>query len=121
MTETKEEHIEHRTAALRAAQAAQPVDMTADEMFDSLTGFEEIAIAQMFKRTVSTLASEDPLQLSRALVFAHLKRGGLRDVDAYRQAQEMGTAAVRDHFAQAVESNPATPATESGKDESPSA
>jgi hypothetical protein len=121
MTET-EEDIERKMAPLRAAQAAaQAAEMTADEMFDALTGFEEIAVAQMFKRTVGALATEDPLQLSRALVFAHLKRCGLRDVDAYRQAQEMGTAAVRDYFAAPVEENPAAPVTESGKGESPSA
>ena len=95
-------------------------ELTGDEMFDSLTGFEEIAIAQAFRRTVGDLAQNDPLQLSRALVFAHMHRGRVgNDVELFKQVQNMGTKAVREYFAQAVDVDPAAPESESGKDDSP--
>jgi hypothetical protein len=44
-------------------------ELTAEEVFDSLTGFDEIAIAQHFGRTVSDLAQSDASMFGRALVF----------------------------------------------------
>lgn len=95
-------------------------DITADEMFDALTGFEEIAISKSFGRTVVELANSDQLQLGRALIFAHLRRSGIKDVAAYKQAQEMGTRQARDYFQPSEdEPMPDEPVTEPGKDDSP--
>jgi len=107
------------------ASIAEPSDtstaMTGDEMFDSITGFEEIAIAKTFKRTLGDIAQNDPLQLNRALVFALLRRsGGLNETEAYRKVQELGTKAIREYF-QPAEDDAANPESESGKDGSPSA
>jgi hypothetical protein len=93
--------------------AEHQADVTADEMFDALTGFEEIAIAKSFGKNVETLAKSDQLQLGRALIFAHLRRGGAKDVEAYKQAQGMSTRQARDYF------QPGEPVTESGKGNSP--
>lgn len=104
-----------------AATTVEPHTLqTGDEVFDSLTGFEEIAIAQTFRRTVGDLAQNDPLQLNRALVFALMRRSGdLSPKEAYTHVQQLGTKAVRDYFAVTPnERNPADPATESGKDDS---
>jgi hypothetical protein len=50
--------------------------MTAEEVFDSLTGFDEIAIAQQFRHTVADLAQNDVSMFARALVFVAKRRDG---------------------------------------------
>lgn len=110
------------TTFLDAQASTGPVyrkaELTGDEMFDALTGFEEIAIAKCFGRSVESMFNADRLQLSRALVFAHLRRDGHKDAEAYRQAQEMGTRRVRDYFLpNEPEPMPHEPVTESGKDD----
>lgn len=62
---------------------------TAEEVFDSLTGFDEMAIAQHFGRTIGDLASYDESMFSRALIFTLKRREGLADADAHNAALEM--------------------------------
>lgn len=113
--------IDTSTQTSTQASAPEP-KLTGDEVFDSITGFEEFAIAKAFKRTLGDLAQTDPLQLNRALVFTLLRRGGgLNETEAYKQAQGMGTKQVRDYFAEATDQDPAVPESESGKGDSPAA
>lgn len=59
------------------------------EIFESLTGFEEIAIAQRFGRTVLDLAGNDQTMFGRSLVFASKRRDGANDEDAWQAAMSM--------------------------------
>lgn len=54
-----------------------------EEVFRSMTGFEEIAVEQCFRRRVRSLA-EDETMLMRAIMFVVRKREGMADPDAFR-------------------------------------
>ena len=82
---------------------------TAEEVFDSLTGFDEIAISQHFGRTVSDLGSQDQSMFGRALVFVVKRREGANDDDARNAALGLTLTDLVGFFAEASE--------ESGKDE----
>jgi hypothetical protein len=88
------------------------IQQTAEEVFDSLTGFDEIAIAQQFGRTVSELAAKDQSMFGRALVFVVRRRDGLSDVEARDAALGLTMKGFTGFFAE-------TSAEESGKDEPP--
>lgn len=60
--------------------------ITADEMIESLTGFEEIAIAKAFGGEVFDLAQTKQTTFLRALVFVQAKREGMKDSDAKQYA-----------------------------------
>lgn len=65
------------------------VSQSADEVFDSLTGHDEMAVAQHFGRTVHELTG-DPHMLGRALVFVTKRRlDGVNDDDARNAALNM--------------------------------
>lgn len=69
---------------------------SAEEVMESLTGFDEIAIAQSFGLQVLKLADEQPTMLTRALVFILLRRDeGLRDPDAKQRVMEMSLKQVQ--------------------------
>lgn len=93
-------------------------DQTASEFFESLTGFDEIAIAKAFGRNVVTLSSEDQMGFARSLVFVAQRRGGMNDRDAYQAAMGMTLKEVNAYFAEEEdEAVPDDPSTESGKGE----
>lgn len=83
--------------------------LTVDEVFDSLTGFDEMAIAQHFGRTVTELG-DDPSMFGRALVFVVQRRDGATDDAARNASLEMRMKDVTEFFAVASE-------VEAGKDE----
>lgn len=87
------------------------VQFTAEEVADSLTGFDEMAIKQHFGSTLTKLA-EDQSMLARALVFVLKRRDGANDDDARNDALGMALKEVMSHFADE--------SVESGKDESSS-
>lgn len=74
--------------------------LTANEVSESLTGFDEIAIKQQFGGTIRTLTQEDPTQYMRALVFVLERRGGKKDAEAYHVAQSMSLIEVKDRLPQ---------------------
>lgn len=94
----------------------QTSDQTVEEIADSLTGFDEIAIKKAFGAPFATLAPNengvggDVFQFLRALVFTHRRREGDSDVAAYNTAQALTTGEINGYFA---EESP-----ESGKDSS---
>lgn len=89
-------------------------ELTAQETYDSLTGFEEIAIRKHFGMAVNEL---DKFTIGRALVFAHKRRDGLKDPEAYEAALAMTRSEVQEFFpAEADEPMPEDPETEQGKD-----
>lgn len=71
---------------------------TANEISESLTGFDEIAIKQHFGGTIRDLSKEDPTQYMRSLVFIIERRGGKKDPDAYHAAQSMSLAEIGSRF-----------------------
>lgn len=74
-------------------------DQTADEMFNSLTGFDEIAIKKEFRSDVYALGKEDKAAFMRALIFTGHRRGGAKDSEAYKAAMDLPQSEVVDYFA----------------------
>lgn len=102
-------------AAETAPEPEEPsvTGMTVDELTDTLTGFEEIAIAKAFSKELSDLPGTQPL---RALVMIwHKRTDELADADAYQKAMEVTLGAVMGYFEGNDEITPETPETESGK------
>lgn len=91
-------------------------DKTADEVFGSLNGFDEIGIAQAFRRNIADLRN-DPFQFMRALVFIDQKRSGLDHEAARDAAMAMPLRELEDYFAPNI--GELGPETESGKDSEP--
>jgi hypothetical protein len=107
-------------------------DITVTEMVESLTGFDEIAIAKHFDGLDPyTDAQTKPILISRALVFVHLRRGNeqrarLSDIDAHTAAMTMPMGEVTTYFADGEDDDAAIelglPAvTPSGEDVPPAA
>lgn len=94
--------------------------ITTEEMFESLTGFEEIAIRKHFnvETNVAAFAETDPLMLLRALVFVHLCRGGARPNEARTEALGLTIKQATAYFEpEEFEPDPDNPSTLSGKDD----
>ena len=90
--------------------------MTGDEMFESLNGFDEIAIAKAFGRSVQTLAREDEITFLRALTFVDFRRNGRTDAEAHTDAMNLTIGMLNDYFAEAEpEVSAEMPVTEQGK------
>jgi hypothetical protein len=85
---------------------------TMEDVAQSLTGFDEIAIAQQFGRTVTDLGQNDATMFARALVFIIKRRDGATDEEAKNAALEMSLKDSAAVFATPSEE-------ESGKDEQP--
>lgn len=71
--------------------------MTADEMFQSLTGFDEIGIEKAFGEDISVLTKR-PTQYLRALIFIERKRAGDSHEVARKAAQELTMGEVLAYF-----------------------
>lgn len=74
-------------------------DQTANDVFNTLTGFDEIAIKREFKADVLTLAKTDKAGFLRALVFIDHRRAGVKDRDAFKATMELLLSEVTDYFA----------------------
>lgn len=79
-----------------------------NDLFESLTGFDEIAIAAHFGDKITTLGSraqedaedKDPFTFLRALAFVDKRRTeGLNDREAYAAVMGMTIADVQAYFA----------------------
>lgn len=93
-----------------------PSDKTVEELANSLTGFDEIAIKKAFGVPFAILAPNekgeggDALQFLRSLIFVNQRREGDNDITAYNTAQGMTMGEVNDYFSET--------SAESGKDNS---
>lgn len=91
------------------------IDMTGSDYFDTLTGYDELAIKARFGESPYRLQSE-PLQFLRALIFVHRRRTGLKDAEAYIAAQDLPLSAVHGYFADDPDDlDPDHPDTDAGK------
>lgn len=93
--------------------------VTVSEMIESLTGFEEIAIAKAFDSDIFGLLNRAPTTAGRALVFIDRKRGGETDKEAKNHALSLTLKAVDEYYAEDEdEVMEEEPTTEVGKDDS---
>jgi hypothetical protein len=76
-----------------------------------VTGFDEIAIAQHFGRTISELAKDESM-FARALVFVVKRRDGASDDDARNAALGMALKEITPFFNESSED-------EAGKEQAP--
>lgn len=94
--------------------------MTLEEMAESLTGYEEIAIEKATGDSLMALQESHPTRMIRALVALDMsRRDSCRFPDAYKQAMEMPFGEVMGWFQTDSEPMPDDPITESGKGGSP--
>lgn len=94
--------------------------LTAEDMFGSLNGFDEIAIAQAFKADITTLRHR-PLAFLRALAFVNERRQGSPDATAYTTVMEMPVSEVDSYFPETeVELDATDPDGDQGKADAPS-
>ena len=73
--------------------------MTAEEFFESLTGFDELAIKKAFGVPVTKLPDVDAMEFARALVFVAKTRDGMSAVDAKHASLSMTIGEVTGFFA----------------------
>lgn len=88
-----------------------PAKPTLDDVSRSLTGYDEIAIENVFRRSITDLSGT--LQ-SRALLFTLKRRSGMRDTEAFKDAMSMVLGEVQAQFAEPELDDEGDP----GKDES---
>lgn len=88
--------------------------MTLEEMSDTLTGFEEIAIAKAFEKPLESLLG---MRVYRALAMIwHRRTDELNDADAYEAAMNLPLKECVGYFDEDEEITPSTPETDPGKD-----
>lgn len=93
-------------------------DLTAKDMFQSLTGYDEIAVLKTFGEDISTLRHR-PFMFLRTLVFVdYRRRGGAKDQQAHKAAMDLTMAELEDYFAEDPDEDEDD--TDQGKDEQPS-
>lgn len=94
-------------------------ELTAEDFFKSITGFDEIAIQKAFGTPFVDLRN-DQFRFLRALVFVDLRRDGKKDADAYAEVMGLGIGAVDAWFPAAEpEVFPEEPVTDQGKAAAP--
>lgn len=86
------------------------------DIFESLTGHDELAIAQRFGHTVTELASSNASMFGRSLAFAAKRREGVGDEEAYTAAMNMP---MKDVLALADDDGDDDSDADSGKGEAP--
>lgn len=69
-----------------------------EETMESLTGYDEIAIAKTFDMEWGELAKKKPSMFTRALLFVLRRREGLTDAQAKEAALSLTIGAVNDLF-----------------------
>lgn len=98
-------------------------DKTADEVVDSLTGHEEMWIADQFGKSIGELVDHflsrnDVGPYYRALIFVLKRRDGVNDDDARNAVLEMKLGDAIGFFPREhVDADEAAAVAESGKDE----
>lgn len=95
--------------------------ISASEMIQSLTGFEELAIEKNMGVDPYADGERKPMAVMRALVFVVRKREGLGDRDARQAAMGMPMGELQGLFADEVqELDPESPVTPAGEGSAPS-
>ncbi|NGN92646.1 hypothetical protein G5C66_07830 [Nocardioides sp. KC13] len=71
-------------------------EKTADEVFESLNGFDEIAIEKAFGEITSL--KDKPMMFLRALLFTEHRREGKTDKEAKQAAMDATMRELTDYF-----------------------
>lgn len=97
--------------------------MTIEEMVESLTGFDEIAIEKHFDGfDIYAGGEKKAVRAMRVLAFVWHRRQGANDREALQTVQNLPFKAVSDYWLDTEEEiDPDQPDTASGKDSAPSA
>lgn len=91
-------------------------DLTAEDFFGSINGFDEIAIARAFGEDISALRKR-PFTFMRALVFVDARRKGQKDDAAINDALSLSMKDLEAYFPDEIpEIDPDEPETDPGKD-----
>jgi hypothetical protein len=90
------------------------VDQTAQEFFETLNGFDEIAIAKHFGKKPVELSDTDAMGFARSLIFVSKRREGMKDGDAFEAAMNTTIGEANAYFAE-DDDEPDFPVSESGK------
>jgi hypothetical protein len=73
-----------------------------EEFFKTLTGWDEIAVAQRFKASPAELAVKaeqgDTFGLMRCLLFVVDRRAGAKDAEAFKRVMDLSAGDVADRF-----------------------
>lgn len=96
--------------------AAKTPQDTFNELIDSLTGYEELEIAEQFGDDIHTLLVTQPSMASRSLVYVTRRREGFDEAKAKDAAMSLTVKAVTESFDPGeVEPMPEEPVTAEGK------
>ncbi|WBQ02941.1 hypothetical protein [Kribbella sp. CA-293567] len=101
-------------------------ELTFDEVLDSLTGYDELAIKSTTDVPLSKMLAADSVHALRAVIGIHTlretgKSGSKAYQAAYKAAMEMPLSQVRQYFAEPPgDPIPDEPDSTAGKDDSPS-
>lgn len=95
-------------------------EKTFDEVLNSLTGFDEIALEQATGKQFDKLINDHKFLMMRAIVAVDIQRTeGTKYRDAHQKAMEMPMSEVVEYFTEAPdEVMPEAPETEVGKESS---
>lgn len=89
-------------------------ELTSTDVLESLTGFDELAIAQAFGKPLEELINTTSM-FGRALVFALKRREGMKDPEARKHVMELRIGEIDAHFKPDPENDGELPGSE-GKD-----
>lgn len=81
-------------------------DLTAAEMYDSLNGYDELAVKKSFGTAPLALAQADSIEFARALVFVAERRNGASDSDAKSRALNLTNGELTKYFREEDGSDP---------------
>lgn len=91
---------------------------TVDEIIDSLTGHDEVAIQAAFGHDITELAQSHRTLFLRAAIAIHDSRETTDSVRVtYKRAMDMRMGDVSEYFSDAQDAIPDEPDSESGKDD----
>ncbi|WP_300399882.1 hypothetical protein [Nocardioides sp.] len=89
--------------ATKAQATPTEVDKpTPNDLFESMTGFDEIAVARSFGAEITTMR-EQPFTFMRALLFVQARRDGMSDAKAREHALGLTVREVNDSFSEDVD------------------
>jgi len=96
------ETVNYPDVVVHAVEAPKPDLLVAEDLVNSLTGFDQIAIRQRFNQRFEELA-EDQIMLLRVLYFIHLRRENAGtpgfDKEAFQQAMGIPLGGLQEKFA----------------------
>lgn len=105
-----------------SAPAVDTARPTVDELLNSLTGYDELAITKAFDKSIFELAEQAASHYLRALIFVTELRAGKKADEAKKSVLSLTIRQAQDFFSdEPDEPTPDAPITSAGKGSSPGA